>query len=405
MLHVWTLIYGFEFLNCFFCLISFFECLPVFVSTIVVNKDEYALNAACSWVVEICLMMSGNYDRVQGASPCFSPLGSPDFLSSLSHMGDSLIAGDGKPPAGSQPIIDGQLRQPRTPSDGQLSGGGGHLRHPPDQPPAVMHPRTPLDGQMCQNPRTPIEAQMMHPPTPMDGQFSVQQMRTPLEGQLMHPRTPLDGQLCNYPHTPADGQASHPRTPMDGSQHPVSTESARPSSSDPTSLRPTPGTPGSSPQTPSAGGRSYATSSSCMASNTVRTGCSTLSHSSVNSAASCSTDSSRMPTAATMSAASASDTDILGANFAFDAAGFGDSDSRAADSLDVSMKHLSTCVHGVHWTEHEITQPYCAYNKEVRSNAKMWKKCAQVICRLCFLTGKIPHTTVGTWQELLTLWR
>lgn len=271
--------------------------------------------------------MSGNYDRGQGGtSPCFSPLGS---LSSLSHMGDSLIPGDGKVAAGTQPLIDSQMRQPRTPSDGQMTGGGGHLRHPPDQPP---HPRTPLDGQMCQNPRTPIEAQMIHPRTPMDGQFSGQQLRTPLEGQLMHPCTPLDGQVCNYPHTPADGQAAHARTPMD----PASAESVRPPSSDPAAMRPTPGTPGSNPRTPSTGGRSYPSSSSGPASGTVRSGCSTLSHSSVSSAASCSTDSSRMPTTTTMSSSSTSDADILNANFSFDPAGFGSADGHGPESLDVS---------------------------------------------------------------------
>lgn len=277
--------------------------------------------------------VSGNYDRVQGASPCFSPLGSPDFLSSLSHMGDSLIPGDAKAASGTQQsLIDSQLRQPRTPSDGQLSGG--HLRHQPDQPSQVMHPRTPLDGQMCQNPRTPIEAQMIHPRTPMDGQFSGQQLRTPLEGQLIHPRTPLDGQVCNYPQTPADGQATLSRTPMDGGQHPASAESTRPPSSD-TALRPTPGTPGSNPRTPSTGGRSYPSSSSCTASSTVRSSCPTLSHSSIISVASCSSDSSRMPTTTTTST-STSDTDILSANFSFDPAGFGDSDGHGTESLDVS---------------------------------------------------------------------
>jgi len=282
--------------------------------------------------------VSGNYDRVQGASPCFSPLGSPDFLSSLSHMGDSLISGDGKPAPGTQQsMIDSQLRQPRTPSDGQITGG--HLRHQPDQPSQVMHPPTPLDGQMCQNPRTPIEAQMIHPRTPMDGQFSGQQLRTPLEGQLMHPRTPLDGQVCNYPQTPADGQATLSRTPMDGSQHPASAESTRPPSNDTVALRPTPGTPGSNPRTPSTGGRSYPSSASCTASSTMRSGCSTLSHSSVSSVASCSSDSSRMPIATTVST-STSDTDILSANFSFDPAGFGDSDGHGTESLDVRSLDL-----------------------------------------------------------------
>jgi len=284
----------------------------------------------------------GNYDRGQGASPCFSPLGSPDFLSSLSHMGDSLIPNDAKAAAGTQPMIDSQLRQPRTPSDGQLSGG--HLRHPPDQPPQVMHPRTPLDGQMCQNPRTPIEAQMIHPRTPMDGQFSSQQLRTPLEGQLMHPRTPLDGQVCNYPQSVGDGQAALPRTPMDGGQHPPSVESTRPSSSDAAALRPTPGTPGSNPRTPSTGGRSYPSSTGCTTSSTVRSGCTTLSHSSISSAASCSSDSSRMPTTTTMST-SANDTDILSANFSFDTAGFGDSDGHGPESLDVSATfNIKICI-------------------------------------------------------------
>ena len=278
--------------------------------------------------------MSGNYDRGQGASPCFSPLGSPDFLSSLSHMGDSLIPGDGKAAAGAtQSLMDSQLRQPRTPSDGQMTSG--HLRHPPDQPPQVMHPRTPLDGQMCQNPRTPIEAQMIHPRTPMDGQFSGQQLRTPLEGQLVHPRTPLDGQVCNYPQALSDGQATLPRTPMDGGQHPASVESTRPPSSDAAALRPTPGTPGSNPRTPSTGGRSYPASSSCTTGSTQRSGCSTLSHSSISSAASCSSDTSRMPTSTTMTT-SASDADILSANFSFDPAGFGDSDGHGPESLDVS---------------------------------------------------------------------
>lgn len=272
--------------------------------------------------------VSGNYDRGQGSSPCFSPLGSPDFLSTLSHMGDSLIPGEGKAAGGAHSLMDSQLRQPRTPSD-----GSGHLRHPPEPP---THPRTPLDGQMCQNPRTPIEAQMIHPRTPMDGQFSgQQQLLTPLEGQLMPPRTPLDGQVCtSYPQTPADGQATHPRTPIDGGQHPGSTESVRPPSRDAAALRPTPGTPGSNPRTPSTGGRSYPTSSSCTSSNTARSGCLTLSHSSISSAASSSTDSSRMPPTTTMSS-SASDADILSANF-FDPAGFEDSDVHGPESLDVS---------------------------------------------------------------------
>lgn len=241
-----------------------------------------------------------------------------------------MIPSDGKAAAGS--FIDSQLRQPRTP-DGQMTSG--HLRHPPDQPSQVVHPRTPLDGQMCQNPRTPIEAQMIHPRTPMDGQFCGQQLRTPLEGgQLIHPRTPLDGQVCNYPQTFSDGQATLPRTPMDGGQHPPSVESTRPPSSDAAALRPTPGTPGSNPRTPSTGGRSYPTSSGCATSGPVRSGSSTLSHSSISSAASCTSDTSRMPT--TTISTSASDGDILSANFSFDPAGFCDSDGHGPESLDVS---------------------------------------------------------------------
>jgi len=111
----------------------------------------------------------------QGPDPSFPPSNTPDFLSSLSQMGDNLIATD-------------------------KSGGGG------------SHPRTPLDGQMC-NPRTPADVHMGHPRTPIDGQLGYPQ--TPMDGPSCHPRTPMDGQLC-HPRTPMDGQSCHPRTPMDG---------------------------------------------------------------------------------------------------------------------------------------------------------------------------------------------
>jgi len=121
-------------------------------------------------------------DNGQGPNPSFPTSNTPDFLSSLSQMGDSLLATD------------------RPTRSGGGCGGGS------------SHPRTPMDGQMY-NPCTPAaDGHLNHPQTPLDG------------GQLSHPHTPIDGQLC-YPRTPIDGgQLCHRRTPMDA-QHPSTTVS------------------------------------------------------------------------------------------------------------------------------------------------------------------------------------
>jgi len=207
------------------------------------------------------------YDRGQGPSPSFSPIGTPDFLSSLTHMGDNLVHSDVKCST-AQPA-DGQIKQPRTPLDGQMVNN--HMRLTTDG--QSVHPRTPLDGQMCSNPRTPLDGQLIHPRTPLDGGqlgASTGQLRTPLDGQLMHPRTPMDGHMMSHPRTPMDGQLVNPRTPVDGSQMggcprtPVDNhhfhvgDSNCQATSDVSSLRPMPGTPGSNPRTPAGNGnRAY----------------------------------------------------------------------------------------------------------------------------------------------------
>lgn len=99
----------------------------------------------------------------QGPHPAFPTSNTPDFLSSLSHMGDNLMPSD-------------------RPTGGGSSGGGGHSRSMMET--QINNPRTPVDGggQLC-HPRTPLEGQIGH-------------AHTPIEGQLSHPRTPVDGQLC-----------------------------------------------------------------------------------------------------------------------------------------------------------------------------------------------------------------
>lgn len=95
----------------------------------------------------------------QGPHPAFPTSNTPDFLSSLSHMGDNLM-----------------------PSD-RPTGNSGHPRNMMET--QINNPRTPVDGggQLC-HPRTPLEGQIGHAHTPIEGQL------------LLHPRTPVDGQLC-----------------------------------------------------------------------------------------------------------------------------------------------------------------------------------------------------------------
>jgi len=101
---------------------------------------------------------AGFSEASHGPNPAFPTSNTPDFLSSLSQMGDNLLPSD---------RLMGNGNHPRTPMDGQTT-----------------NPRTPNDGgQMC-HARTPLDNQIGHVHTPMDGT------------QLSHPRTPVDGQLC-----------------------------------------------------------------------------------------------------------------------------------------------------------------------------------------------------------------
>lgn len=117
-------------------------------------------------------------DIGQVRSPLFPPSDTPDFLSSLSQISDGLLVGEG---GASHPRTPGS--NPRTPAEAPI------CRTLLDSAGQPGHPRTPMEGQMCQQPRTPMDNQLSHPPrTPIDNQMP--QVRTPVDGQ--HPRTPLD---------------------------------------------------------------------------------------------------------------------------------------------------------------------------------------------------------------------
>lgn len=149
-----------------------------------------------------------------GPNPCFPPSSTPDFLSSLSQMGDTILSSTGTGCGAPPPPAGG----------GGAAGGGGSSSDK-----AASMPMNQLVSRM--------DTPLMHPPTPLDGQGSLP--RTPINGP---PHTPLDVHGGSY----ADGL---PGTPVDGGQQQQQQGSAK-------SRYATPGTPSSSsagnPHTPSS---------------------------------------------------------------------------------------------------------------------------------------------------------
>jgi len=137
-----------------------------------------------------------------GANPCFPPSSSPDFLSSLSQMGDSLLC----PSGGGGGVGDSAAG-----ADNEKTSTTIHQYAPRLETP-LMHPPTPLDGQGSL-PCTPINGQSGHPHTPLDihGGYS--------ESHLGPPGTPLDGQQGSMklrhatPGTPSSISVGNPHTP------------------------------------------------------------------------------------------------------------------------------------------------------------------------------------------------